>query len=72
MRVSFNTSIIFSHHSVASKHKDVIIISRINDLDKCLNQNKENDENLFKNSNIKESEIILLQLESKDEVCQDY
>ena len=65
-------TIIFSHHLIASEHEDIIIIDRIDDLDKYLNQNEENDRNLFKNSNVKESEIISSQLESKDRVYQDH
>ena len=68
----FNTSITFSHHSVTSKYKDIIIINKINDLDKCLNWDEDKDRDLLKNSNAEELETILLQLEFKDRVCQDY
>ena len=72
MKVLLNTSTTFSHHLVTSEHEDIIVTDRINDSDKYLNQNKENNRDLFKNSNVKESEIILLQSESEDEVCQDH
>ena len=72
MKVLFNTSTTFSHYLIASEHKDVIVTNRINDSDKCLNQNEENDKDSFKNSNIKELKIISSQSESEDEVCQDY
>ena len=72
VKVSLNTSITFSHYLIASEHEDVIIISRIDDLDKCLNQNEENNRDLFENSNAEESEIISSQSESEDEACQDH
>ena len=69
MRVSLNTSTTSSHHLIASEHEDIIIINRIDNSDKYLNQNEENNRDLFKNSNIKESEIISSQSESEDKVC---
>ena len=60
MRVSFNTSTTFLHHLIALEHEDIIVTNRVNDSDKCLNWDKEDDRDLFKNSNIKESDIILL------------
>ena len=72
MKVSFSTSIISSHHLIISEHEDIIITDRINDLDKCLNQDKDKDRDLLKNFNIEESKIILSQSESEDRVCQDY
>ena len=69
MRVSLNTSIIFLYHLVASKHEDIIIINRINDSDKYSDQNKKDNENLFKNSNVKESDVISSQSEFRDRAC---
>ena len=72
MRVLLNTSTTFSHHLIASEYEDIVVISRIDDSDKCLNQNEENDEDLFKNSNAEESEIISLWLEFRDRAYQNY
>ena len=58
VKVSLNTSTTSSHHLIASEHEDVVVISRIDDSDKCLNQNEENNRNSFENSNAEESEII--------------
>ena len=59
MKVLLNTSTTSSHHLVTSKHEDVVITDRVNDLDKCLNWDEEDNENLFENSNVKESDVIL-------------
>ena len=68
MKVLFSTSIISSHYLITSKHEDIVITNRINDLDKCLNQNKDKDRDSLKNSNIEELKTILLQLEFRDKV----
>ena len=72
MRVLLNTSIISSHYLIAPEYKDIIVTNRINDSDKCLDQNKEDNKNLFKNFNVKESDVISLQLEFRDRAYQDY
>ena len=58
IRVLLNTSIISLHYLVVSEHEDIIIINRVNNLDKCSDQNKEDNKDLFKNSNIKEPDVI--------------
>ena len=68
----FSTSIIFLHHLITSEYEDIIIINRIDNSDKCSDQDKDKDRNLLKNSNIEELKIILSQSEFKDKVYQDY
>ena len=58
VRVLLNTSTIFSHHLIASEHEDVVVTDRIDDSDKCSDQNEENNRDLFENSNVKEPEVI--------------
>ena len=72
MKVSLNTSTTFLHHPVAPEHEDIIITDRIDNSDKCSDQNKENNRNLFENSNTEESEIISSQSESRDRAYQDH
>ena len=58
VRVSLNTSTVFSHHSVTPEHEDVVVTDRINNLEKWLNWDEKSDENQFKNSNVKELKMI--------------
>ena len=57
---SRSIKLIFLYHLIIFKYKDIIVTNKVNDLDKYLNKNKENNRNLFKNSKIEELKIILL------------
>ena len=72
MKVLLNTSTIFSHHLITSEHEDIIIINRIDNLDKCSNWDEDKDRDLLENSNIEELKVILSQLEFRDRVYQNY